>query len=253
MRSAALLATALLAWPVVGRGDTVAVAAASSLRAPLDEIAAAFRQAHPGTEVRVSYGASGTLVAQIANGAPFDLLLSADDVSPRKLVETGAAVAESVTRYATGRLVLWLPEGSPSSPQAGLDVLRDPAIRRVAIANPAHAPYGRAAEEALRASGLLDAVRPKLVLGEDAAQAAQFAERGNADAALLPLSIALSPRLRAGRYQEVPATLHAPLDQEAVVTARGRRNVAAAALLRFVTGEEGRRILARWGLGPARR
>jgi molybdate transport system substrate-binding protein len=246
--TAVLLAALALAGPARGRADAVAIAAASNVRTALDEIVEAFRRQHPGTEVQVSYGASGNLFAQIVNGAPFDLFLSADDLHPRKLVEAGAAVAGGLVPYARGRLALWLPAGSAVPLDQGIDALRDERIRRIAIANPAHAPYGVAAEQALRASGLLEQVRPRLVVGEDVAQAAQFAESGNADAALLPVSLALTPRLqRAGRWRLVPEGLHAPLDQVAVVTTRGRRNEAAAALLRFVVGPDGRSILARWG------
>ncbi len=247
-----LLALAAVMGPAHARAEAVAVAAAASVRAPLDEIAAAFRSANPGADVRVSYGASGSLVAQIVNGAPFDLFFSADESYPRRLVE--AKVADGVTRYATGRLVLWIALDRPLSPDAGLQVLRDPRLKRIAIANPAHAPYGRAAEESLRAAGLLREVEPRLVRGEDVAQAAQFAESGNADAALIALSIAISPRLaRAGRYALVPASLHAPLDHAAVITQHGRGNAAAAAFLRFALGPEGRAILERWGLEAPRR
>jgi molybdate transport system substrate-binding protein len=198
--------------------------------------------------VKVSYGSSGRLFAQITSGAPFDLFLSADEEYPQKLVDAGAAVAESLTPYAAGRLVLWVPKDSPLDVGQGLGALRDPRVRRVAIANPEHAPYGRAAEAALRAAGLLDALRERLVLGENVSQAAQFVESGNAEAALLPLSLALAPTLaRGGRYAVVPEGLHPPLVQAAVVTKHGRRNLASAGFLRFVLGREGRAILGRWG------
>jgi molybdate transport system substrate-binding protein len=255
---ARLLALSLAAWALAAAprafADSLDVAAAADLRPALDELVRAFRAEHPGLDVRVSYGASGTLAAQIGRGAPFDLFFSADERYPRTLVDSGAAVAESLTRYATGHLALWIPSGAPVEPDASLAALKDPRVRRVAIANPAHAPYGRAAEEALRAAGILDAVRPRLVLGESVAQAAQFAESGNADAALLPLSIALTPALRrAGRHVAVAPSLDPGIAQAAVVTQRGRRNVAATALLRFAIGPAGRDILRQRGFGAPRR
>ncbi len=250
---AILLAAGLLAVPGVARADAVTVAAAADVRYALDEIVSAFHQRHSSAEVKVTYGASGTFFAQISSGAPFDLFFSADEGYPRQLVDSGRAVAESLTVYGVGRLVLWVPKDSPLDLGQGLASLRDPRARRIAIANPAHAPYGRAAEAALRASGVYAAVLERLVVGESAAQAAQFVESGNADAALLPLALAMAPALsRAGRYVIVPAALYPPLRQAVVVTERARGNVAAAAFLRFVVGPEGRAILERWGFGAGR-
>jgi molybdate transport system substrate-binding protein len=232
----------------------VRVAAAADLRHALEEVIAAFRAEHAGTSVTVTYGASGALFSQIEGGAPYDLFFSADERFPQRLADAGRAVVESVTTYAVGHLVLWAPAGSPVEPAAGLAGLRDPRVQRIAIANPAHAPYGRAAEAALRAAGVHDAVKDRLVVAENVSQAAQFAESGNADAALLPLSLALAPALaNAGRHALVPASLYPPLRQAAAVTAHGRGNVAAAALLRFVVAREGRAILERWGFGPPER
>lgn len=249
-----LLALSLAAWTLAAapraRADTLDVAAAADLRPALDEVVRAFRAEHPGLDVRVTYGASGTLATQIGRGAPFEVFFSADERYPRTLIESGAAVAESLTPYATGHLALWMPAGGPVTPDASLAAIRDPRVRRVAIANPEYAPYGRAAEEALRAAGVLDAVRPRLVLGESVAQAAQFAESGNADAAILPLAIALTPALqRSGRHVALAPTLDPGVVQAAVITQRGRRNMAATALLRFVVGPAGRDILLRRGFG----
>ena len=254
MRQTIALLLALLALaPGPGRAAPLRVAAAADLRHALDELVAAFRERNPDVEVEVAYGASGGLYAQITGGAPIDLFFSADEAYPRRLAEAGKAVPESLTTYATGRLALWLPAGSPLAPEAGLAALRDPRVKRIAIANPVHAPYGRAAEAALRATGVLEAVKDRLVTGESASQAAQFAESGNADAALLPLSLALAPALaRAGRHAVVPQELYPPLRQSAVVTARARGDLAATALLRFAVAPEGRAVLARWGFAPGR-
>ena len=222
----------------------LAVAAAANLKPALEELERAFEESRPDVDVRVTYGASGAFFAQIESGAPLDLFFSADCEYPRRLVAAGLAKDEVV--YAIGRLALWVPRGSPLDVERrGLAALADPAVRKVAIANPAVAPYGRAAEVALRAAGVLDAVTPKLVLGASVAQAAQFAGLGAADAALVPLSLVSSPALAAGRSVPVPDALHPPIEQSAVVLEAARAPGLARDLLAFVCGAEGRRILAR--------
>src|SRR5262245_15335488 len=152
----------------------VAVAAASDLKFAMDELVAEFGRAHPDIKVVVTYGSSGNFHAQIANGAPFDAFFSADAQYPRLLAEAGLADKGSVFLYAIGRIVLWVPKTSSIAVERGLSVLADRSVRHVAIANPKHAPYGRAAEAALRAAGVYDAVQSKLVFGENIAQTAQF-------------------------------------------------------------------------------
>jgi molybdate transport system substrate-binding protein len=243
-----VLALALLV-PALGAAaprPSLAVAAAANLRPALETLARAFEAERPGVEVRVTFGASGTLHAQIVAGAPFDVFFSADRASPRALVAEGLAEREEV--YALGRLVLWVPNGSPLDlARDGLAALARPGVRRVAIPNPALAPYGRAAEAALRAGGVWEAVRPKLVLGESVAQTAQFAHSGAADAAFVPRSLALLPALAAaGRAVDVP---HPPVEQGAAVLARARDPALARAFLAFVRGEKGRALLAAAGYG----
>ena len=153
--------------------------------------------------MEIAYGSSGNFFAQIGNRAPFDVFLSADVEYPRRLVSAGIGPANSVFTYAVGRLVVWVPAGSPLDPATAL---RDPRVKHVAIANPQHAPYGRAAQAALRSLGLYQSVEPKLVLGENIAQTLQFVESGAADAGIVALSLALAPPVRArGRYWEIPA------------------------------------------------
>jgi molybdate transport system substrate-binding protein len=227
----------------------LAVAAAANLRPTLDAVARAFEAERPDAEVRVTYGASGTLHAQIVAGAPFDLFLSADRDSPRALVAAGLARDEAV--YAIGQLALWVPNGS------GLDLARDglaalarPEVRKVAIPNPAYAPYGRAAVAALEDAGVWSAVRRKIVLGESVAQTAQLAHSGAADAAFVPRSLALLPALAgAGRAVAVPARAHPPIEQSAVALARARDPALARAFLSFLRGEKGRALLAEAGYG----
>lgn len=228
---------------------TVTVAAAADLQFALADVKAAFVQAHPGVQVAMTYGSSGNAFAQIVNGAPFDVFLSADGSYPEKLVQEGLAEVGSAFRYSRGRLVLWVPKGSPVPlERLGMKALLDPTARKVAIANPRHAPYGRAAEAALAKLGLLEAVRPRLVYGENIAQTAQFVQSGAADIGILALSLAKAPSLAAaGRYIEIPLDTYPPLLQEGVLLARARENVAARALCAFLVSPEGRAILRRYG------
>lgn len=216
-------------------GASLGIAAASDLQPVLPELVKAF-EAESGHSVRITFGSSGTFHAQIANGAPFDLFLSADVDYPRTLARDGKADATSLRTYAAGQLVLWSRLDSGVDIQRGLAVLADPPVTRVAIANPAHAPYGRAAMAALEAVGLTARVRPKLVLGENASQTAQFAQSGNAQVGLLPLALALAPAMMsAGRYVAVPAQLHPPILQAAIIVSASRNKAAAEEFLRFFT------------------
>jgi molybdate transport system substrate-binding protein len=255
-RAAAAAALLLVLAPARGAAPgtparILAVAAAANLEPVLPELAAAFEAEHPGAAVRVTLGASGSFFAQIRNGAPFDVFLSADAEYPRRLVEAGVGREEDLVVYATGTLVVWAPAGTRLDLEGrGLAALADPALRKLAIANPALAPYGRAAEAALRAAGVLDAVKARLVLGESVAQAAQFAQSGAADAALLPLSLTLAPALRGGKVFPVPAGLYPAQPQSALAMARAREPELARAFVRFLTGARSRAVLSRSGYGP---
>lgn len=239
MRLAAALAALLLVIGCGGGGGSdrpgaVRVAAASNLEPALEALRAELE-----VELQVTYAGSGTFVQQLANGATYDLFLSADADYPRVLVERGLADAGDVFAYALGRSVLWVPEGSPLDPAQGLAVLAGPEVRRVAIANPRHAPYGVAAETALRAAGVLEQVRPKLVLGENVAQAADFLVSGGTDAAIVPRSLVVSEPLKdVGRWQvlaEAPG-----LEQAGVLLT----DVAGARAVRdALLGDEGRAVL----------
>ncbi len=247
-----LALAAVLARPAAaaqaGAPRTVTVAAAANLKPAMADLVAAFEEYHPGVKVRASYGASANLAAQARAGAPFDLFLSADDLQPRKLAEEGLADGAGPFTYALGRLVIWVPQGSPLAVERdGLAALADPAAKKVAIANPKLAPYGKAAEEALWAAKLSDAVKPKLVYGESAAQAAQFAGSGAADAALLPLSLVLEGPLSAGRKVILPEESHPPIDQSGVVLKGARELELARSFAGFVRGGHGQAILARHG------
>jgi molybdate transport system substrate-binding protein len=246
----------LIAWSATAVAETpgpgrvrLAIAAAANLKSATEALRQAFEAEHPETTVTITLGASGALFAQIQGGAPFDLFLSADREYPGKLVAAGlAAGAERV--YAHGRLVAWLPPGSTLDLRGrGLAALADPAVGRIALANPAVAPFGRATESALRAAGLWEQLRGKLVLGTSVAQAAQFATTGAADVAFLPLSLTLGGELAAGTAVPVPDRLHPPIEQSAVALAAARQPALAQAFLDLLTGQRGRAILSRAGYG----
>jgi len=250
LRSAlgALLALALGATAAAAPPRSLAIAAAADLQFALADVKAAFARANPGIEVAITYGASGNFYTQLMNKAPFDLFLSADLGFPQKLVEAGVADGATTFQYSRGHLVLWAPKDSPIPvEQLGLKALLHPAARKVAIANPRHAPYGRAAEAALVKLGLLEAVKPRLVLGENIGQTAQFVQSGAADIGILALSLAKAPALASGRMWEVPQDAHPPLDQGGVVLNHARDRAAALAFRDFMRSPEGVAILRRYG------
>jgi molybdate transport system substrate-binding protein len=242
----------LLVLALLPQKAEVRVAAASDLSFVLREIAPLFERRSGGAAVKLSFGSSGNFHGQIWSGAPFDVFFSADAEYARRLDEAGLVEPGSRAVYAIGRLALWVPNGSPLDlERAGAAALAEPSVRKVAIANPAHAPYGRAALAALRHYGLSARVEPKLVYGENVLQAAQFVQSGAADAGMVALSIALDPSMRkSGRYWIVPDEAHPPIEQTVVVLKRARAAgtlSAAQAFVDWVRGPEGRAILERWG------
>ncbi|HZQ92686.1 MAG TPA: molybdate ABC transporter substrate-binding protein [Terriglobales bacterium] len=238
----------VLTFAVCCRAADVFVAAAADLAGAFKQVAARY-EARTGNRVVLSLGSSGNLFAQIQNGAPYDLFFSADVDYAQKLVESGAAEPGSLYRYATGRIVVWAPKGSPVDPAKGLGALTAPGVRRIAIANPAHAPYGRAAMAALERAGIKDEVAGKIVLGENVAQAAQFAETGNADAGIIALSLALAPAMKQkGSYALVPQELHPPIEQAAVILKGSRQKEAARSLIGLLQTPEIRELMSQYGL-----
>lgn len=225
----------------------LSVAAASDLRFALEEIARLFEAQH-GTKTRLTFGSSGQLAAQIEQGAPFDLFFSADEGFVHALARRGVVRPESVQLYAIGRIVLWVRTASPLAVADGMTVLTDERIRFVAIANPTHAPYGRAAVQALQTAGLYERVRPKLVLGENISQTLQFIQSGNADIGIVALSLAVAPAVHpAGRSWLIPAYLHRPIRQAAGVVAASRQSAQARVFLSFLNGPAGRRVMRQFG------
>ena len=227
------------------RAAEVQVAVAANFTAPMHRIAAAFG-ADTGHRALLSFGSTGMVYAQIRNGAPFQLLLAADEETPARLEKEGAAVAGSRFTYATGRLVLW--SAQPGVVDDRGDVLRRPGQGRIAVANPKLAPYGAATAQALTALGLLQRLQPRFVQGENIAQAFQFAASGNAPIGFVALSqVMVDGRITKGSAWVVPASLHAPIRQDAVVLAAGKDNAAAAALVAYLKGDKARAIIRSYG------
>jgi molybdate transport system substrate-binding protein len=227
--------------------QTISIAAAADLVFCLDALDVEFKKAHPDADLKVSSGSSGNFFAQIQNGAPFDVFLSADMKYPRDLVSAGLADAGTLTPYALGRIVLWTTNPHVDL-AAGLNIVRDGSIKKFAIANPDHAPYGRAAKEALEHEKLWDAVQSKLVVGENIAQTAQFVQTGNADAGIVALSLVLAPATKGmGKYVEIPDSFHTPLEQGLVITHHGMGNPLAAEYLEFLRSGAARAIFDEYG------
>jgi molybdate transport system substrate-binding protein len=244
-RLLALLALCALFASGVARAEKITIAAAADLKFAMDEVVAAFRKANPADQVEVVYGSSGKFHAQIQQAAPYDLFFSADIAYARDLVRAGHALAD-VQPYALGRIVLW--SATLDATQMTLASLADPKIGRIAIANPRHAPYGRRAEEALRAAGLWEKVEPKLVYGENIAHAAQFVQTGNAQVGILALALAVSPELaRQGGYALIPVTLHAPLEQGFVLTRRAAGSALARRFADAMASRSVRAVMTKYG------
>lgn len=237
------------AWgPSVAVAGELRIAAAADLNFAFKELVGEYEK-NTGEQVKLTLGSSGNFFSQIQNGAPFDLYFSADIAYPKKLEETGLAVPGSLYKYAVGRIVVWVPAKSALPIQdRGMEVLLDPSIKKIAIANPKHAPYGRAAVSAMDHFKVHDRVKEKLVLGENISQTAQFVESGASDVGIIALSLALAPTMKAnGKYWEVPAHTHPPLEQGAVILTHSSNQEGAKAFLEFLQGEAGRTIMTRYG------
>jgi molybdate transport system substrate-binding protein len=241
------LAAVLLLAPLHAAAAPLHVAAAADLATCIAELNQHFSAANDGVEVKSSVGSSGSFFAQIKNGAPFEVFLSADLFYPRELAKAGLADAATLVIYARGQLVMWSSDPGLDL-NAGLPLLLDPSVNRIAVANPAVAPYGRAAKAALERAALWDAVRPKLVFGENVAQTAQFVETGNAQIGFVGSAQLNGPNgSRKGRSWLVPQELYPVLDQGGIVTAKGRANPAAAKYLAYLQSDDGRTVLQKCG------
>jgi molybdate transport system substrate-binding protein len=225
------------------------IAAASDLKFTLDSVIYVFSKIHTG-KVDVTYGSSGKLTEQIINGAPFDIFFSADMLYPERLKQQRKTSSE-IYHYATGRLVIWSKKIDPR--KNGIQSLIDPAIKKIAIANPLHAPYGKRALESLTFYKLSESITPKLVYGENISQTAQFASTGAADIGIIALSLALSPNMKneAGKYFIIPNESHQPLAQGAVITLHGKNNKLAATFFEFIKSKAALDIFSHYGFPNA--
>jgi len=247
--AACVVLTATSTWAQEKKSaPELVVAAAADLSAALKEIGDAYEK-RTGVKVSLSFGASGALTQQIQNGAPFDLFFSADMDYPRQLIVAGDADAASLYQYAVGKLVLWLPaDSSLDVEHHGMNVLLDPSVKKIALANPQHAPYGRAAVAALQHAGLYDRVTDRLVLGENVSQAAQFVESGNAQAGFVALAHAIAPGMRGkGKYWEIPADFYPPLAQGAVVLSHSQHKKEATEFVEYIKTKEAAELLRKYG------
>ena len=231
------------------RAEEITIAAAADLQFALKDVSARFEK-DSGNKVNLIFGSSGNFFSQIQNGAPFDVFFSADMEYPKKLEAAGQAEPGSTYQYATGQIVLWVRNDSKLDLTKGLSVLLDPSIQKISIANPAHAPYGRAAMAALEHEKLAEQLKPKFVLGENVSQAAQFVETGSAEVGIIALSLAVAPAMmEKGRYVEVPAEFYPTLKQGCVVLTSSKKKAVAAAFVEFVKKPEMVELLKGFGFG----
>lgn len=244
LRLAVLAGACLAAW-LPAQAAEVAVAVASNFTAPMKQIAQDFAK-DTGHTAQLSFGATGKFYAQIINGGPFEVLLAADDTTPEKLVGEGQAVAASRFTYAIGQLVLWSPQAGYVDDKGA--VLKTGDFKHISIANPKLAPYGLAAMQTLDKMNLMASVVPRMVTGENIAQTYQFIASGNAQLGFVALSQVLeNGKLRAGSAWQVPASMHDPIRQDAVVLNKGKDNAAAAALMQYLKGDKARAVMTSFG------
>ena len=243
----ALIVVALAATALNARAGEVSVAVAANFAGPLARIGEGFTAA-TGHTLKISAGATGKFYSQIVAGAPFEVLIAADDETPKKLIAEGLAVSGSNFTYAIGKLVLWSAQAGYVDDQGA--VLASGRFTHLAIANPKLAPYGRAGAEVLKARGLTDAIAPRVVTAESIAQAYQFIATGNAELGFVALSQVAAPgKPVAGSYWLVPPSLYGEIRQDAVLLKTGERNPAAAALLMFLKSATAKAVIQSYGYG----
>src|SRR5256885_1014476 len=260
--SALILSVFLVLQEARAQGREIRVAAAADLKFAMEELSQQFEK-QTGTRVNVTYGSSGNFFSQIQNGAPFDLFFSADIEYPRKLEAVGLTEPGTLYEYAVGTIVIWMPpdakvdvtvQGWKALLDAKVDVtvqgwkaLLDASVEKIAIANPEHAPYGRAAVAALQKAGIYEQVKLKLIYGENISQAAQFVQSGNAQAGIVALSLAVSPSMRDGKRWEIPAGMQPALLAGGNILENAQAKEAARAFLEFIKSAAGRPTLAKYG------
>ena len=238
---------AILSLGSYARAQAVKVAAAADLKFAMRELASQFEK-QSGAKLDVTYGSSGNFLTQIQNGAPFDLFFSADSEYPKKLEAAGLTEPGALREYAVGHIVIWTPRDSEiNTAKDGWKSLLDQRVKKIAIANPEHAPYGRAAVAAMKKAGIYEQIKDKLVYGENISQAAEFVQSGNAQVGLVALSLAISPAMKNGNKWQIPADSHPQIKQTAVILKASKNKDAARRFLDFVSGPQGREILQRFG------
>lgn len=247
LRGIGVALTLLVLTSVPALAGQVSITAASDLQYAMKDIISAFEAKYPEDHAAVVFGSSGKAYSQIENGAPYDMYFSADISYPKKLQQSGAAISEPKP-YAIGRITIWVSKNSGLDVRKGFKLLLDPKVRKIAMANPEHAPYGRIAEETLKKSKLYDKVKGKLVLGENIQQTAQFVQTGAADVGMVAYSLALAPVLASeGSYYLVPATMHKPIVQGYVLLKKAAGNGTASRFEKFIGSPKARAIFKRYG------
>jgi molybdate transport system substrate-binding protein len=241
------------AFTQCAKAQQITVATASDLQFALNDIATRFEKA-TGKKVNLIFGSSGNFFAQIQNGAPIDVFFSADVDYPKRLEAAGLTEPGTLHEYATGKIVMWVKKDSPLDLARGLQVLLDPAITKIAIANPAHAPYGRAAVAAMRHAGLYDKVSGKFVLGENVSQTASFVASGNADIGIVALSLALASSMaEKGRYKEIPTDAYPAIQQGDVILKAAKDKKTAQAFVEFIRTPEVLEVLRHYGFSASQK
>ena len=247
-----LLIAMFCCYAALASAQEIVIAAAADLASVFPDVVARFEK-ETGRKAKVNFGSSGNFMQQIENGAPFDIFFSADLQYPQRLESEGLTQPGTLYRYAIGKLVLYVPNGSPLNLAQGLRALQSPQVKRIAIANPQHAPYGRAAVESLKKEGLYDALQSKFVMGENISQTAQFVQSGNADAGLIAHSLAVSPAMKnAGHFVDIPDSDHTPLEQAAVILKSSREKETAVLFLDFVRKPAIVSLLEQYGFTTAK-
>jgi molybdate transport system substrate-binding protein len=238
---------ALLFASSYARAQAIKVAAAADLKFAMEELVSQFEK-DTGAKLDITYGSSGNFLTQIQNGAPFDLFFSADSDYPKKLEASGLAEPGTQREYAIGHIVIWTPSSSEiNATKDGWKSLLDQRVKKIAIANPEHAPYGRAAVAAMKKAGVYEQVKDKLVYGENISQAAEFVQSGNAQVGIVARSLALSAAMKNGNKWEIPTDSYPPIKQAVVLLKSSKNKDMARTFLDFVGGPQGREILQRFG------
>jgi molybdate transport system substrate-binding protein len=242
-----LLVLAILLISVFCSAQEITVAAAADLQFAFQDVAARFEK-QTGHPVKLTFGSSGNFFSQIQNGAPFDMYFSADIDYPKRLDAAGLAEPGTIYEYATGKIVVWVPTGSKIDVSKGVQALLDANVNKIAIANPEHAPYGRAAVAAMKHENIYDTVSGKLVLGENISQTASLVVSGGADVGIIALSLAIAPTMKTkGQYAEIPSDAYPAIEQAAVILKSSKNKDVAKQFIAYLKTPAMQTILRDYG------